>query len=274
MEKLGTYMIKQLLRPILAKKCPPSMGLFGEQAEKANCYTLFLRSEGKRNIVIESIDGDTLYGKKHDEDGASTEMAITIDELESTGDIEILHVWRGYRISYKGLADFIIYGKTGIQYLKLGVHRILYKLWRYIYNRKRLVTVGRLELLRILVDNHIEQGGKEIGLIDLMTRLYSIAWVEHPDADSQEGKLSLYLDSLVESGELSKNKADYFVTAKAILTLQEFEEDERRHRNHVRLQVMMIILTGLLALFTIIQAGIIRVPCVLDLSKLFGLDTK
>jgi hypothetical protein len=273
MLKLKRFILIWLLKPLLAKKCPANLSLFGKEAEKRNCYYVFLLSNGERNVVVESIDSYGICGKQYDGNSFSKDSLISFESLNSI-DIEIVHHYKLNRILYKGLFDFFIYGKTKIQYLILYVHILSYKCSQFIYNRKRLVTIQRLELLKALVDNHIEKDGKGIGLIDIMTKLYSIRWLEHPDSDSQEKKLSLYLDSLVDSGELTKDSTDYYVTRKAILTLEKYEEDERRHRNQIRLQIMMVILTGLLALIAMIQTEIIKVPTILDLTDYFCVRNK
>jgi hypothetical protein len=79
---------------------------------------------------------------------------------------------------------------------------------------------------------------------------------------------------LVISGELAHKGGYYVVNAKAILTLEKYEEDERRHRHQIKLQIFMIVLTGLLAIFAMIQAEIIKVPCLLDFTNLFDVRNK
>jgi hypothetical protein len=273
MLKLKRLILIWLLKPLLEKKCPPDISMFGEEAEKRNCYYIFLLSNGERNVVIEGIDSYGISGKQYDVNSFVKDTHITFESFNAI-DIEIVHHYRVSRVSYKGIFDFFIYGKTRIQYLMIYVHILSYKCSRFIYNRKRLVTIQRLEILKALVDNHIEESGKGIDLIEIMTKLYSIRWVEHPDSDSQENKLSLYLDSLVDSGELTKDRVDYFVTPKAILTLEKYEEDERRHRNQIRLQIMMVILTALLAIMAMIQTEIIKVPTILDLTDLLCVRNK
>jgi hypothetical protein len=267
MLNLKRFVLIWLLKPLLAKKCPANLSMFGKAAEERNCYYIFLLSNGVRNIVVENIDSCGVYGKQYDGNSFSKDTHISFKSV-SPIDIEIVHHYKLNRVLYKGLFDFFICGKTRIQYLILYGHILSYKCSQFIYNRKRLVTIQRLEILKALVDNNIEQAGEGIGLIEIITKLYSIKWVEHPDSDHQQNKISLYLDSLVDSGELTKNGADYYVTPKAISTLEKYEEDERRHRNQIKLQLMMIFLTLILALIAIIQAEIIKIPTILDLTGL------
>jgi len=133
--------------------------------------------------------------------------------------------------------------------------------------------VERLELLRLILKHYIRTGEKDINSIDLMSSLYSIRWIVHPDKDAQETKLILYLDSFVESGDLicTNNHYSYTITGKALLTLDEYEKSERRHQDNVRLQRLMVLLTLIMAFFAMVQADLIKLPTLIDLTNIFGM---
>ena len=105
-----------------------------------------------------------------------------------------------------------------------------------------------------------------------MSRLYSIRWIVHPDKNMQDKKLILYLDSFVESGDLicTNRHYSYTITGKALLTLDEYEESERRHQDNVRLQRLMVLLTLIMAFFTMVQADLIKLPTFFDFTNLYG----
>ncbi|MBU0965742.1 MAG: hypothetical protein KKA54_05100 [Proteobacteria bacterium] len=100
-----------------------------------------------------------------------------------------------------------------------------------------------------------------------MTKLYSIRWVVHPSAPEQEKRLELHLESLVSSGELDKINREYVVTGKAIQTIEKYEEEERKHIEAVKLQKKMFWLTIFLAILAVVQAGIVKLPTILDFTK-------
>jgi hypothetical protein len=260
-----------LLTPLLRKKSPVSgISRTGEEGKKQNCYTIYLISNNRRHLIIEGIDSYGVHGKQYDGNMFANDASVTFEQFKAI-DVEVVHYYGLDTVTYKGLFSFFITGKTKIEYIIIHFRRLLFKCSQFIFDRRKLVTVQRLQLLRILVDNYIEKAGRGIGLIELMTKLYSIKWVEHPAGDSQEQKISLYLDSLVASGELTKNITEYSVTPKAILTIEKYEEAERRHKNQIRLQFLMVILTFLLAFFAMIQAQIIKFPWSWNLKDLFGI---
>ena len=88
-------------------------------------------------------------------------------------------------------------------------------------------------------------------------------------------KLELYLDSLAETGELSKVSNEYVVTGKAIVTIENYEGAERRHRDNIKAQRRKFYLTFILVIFALVQvvvmlvqAGLIKLTMLIDLSGL------
>ena len=132
---------------------------------------------------------------------------------------------------------------------------------------KKLITKDRIDLLRFMISDQIDRSDKGIHSLDLMTKLYSMKWVVHPEGDQQQEKLELYLDSLVKSEDLELINDEYVVTGNAIRTMGKFEEEERRHVENVKMQKRMLWLTFVIALVALIQAGVIKLPTLLDLSR-------
>jgi len=120
--------------------------------------------------------------------------------------------------------------------------------------------------LAFMISDQIDRTHKGIRSLDLMTKLYSIKWILHPEGDQQQEKLELYLDSLVKSEDLELINNEYVVTGNAIRTIEKFEEEERRHVESVKMQKKMFWLTFIIALLALIQAGVIKLPTLLDLS--------
>lgn len=56
------------------------------------------------------------------------------------------------------------------------------------------------------------------------------------------------------------------VSPSALQTLERYEEDERRHAENVKIQGGILWLTLVIAFFTAVQAGLIKMPRLLDLS--------
>lgn len=59
--------------------------------------------------------------------------------------------------------------------------------------------------------------------------LYSKRWLFHPDRESMKNHYKLIFESLVESGDLTKNDHAYKLSSKALNTISEYERDEQKH---------------------------------------------
>jgi hypothetical protein len=99
-----------------------------------------------------------------------------------------------------------------------------------------------------------------------MAKLYTMRLFLHPSWEVQERKVELYLDALVHSGELRKVNNEYVVNGAALITLETYEEEERRHTEAVKLQARMFWLALIAALFAFVQTGLVKLPTVVDLS--------
>jgi hypothetical protein len=106
-------------------------------------------------------------------------------------------------IKFYGIVDFAINRLTHWPYIEIHFVRIISKFDQYFFNKKKLVTKQRIDLLRFLLSQTLE-GRDSFGAFDLMTLLYSIKWVRHPEHESQQKKLAFYLQSLTDTGELRK----------------------------------------------------------------------
>ena len=91
-----------------------------------------------------------------------------------------------------------------------------------------------------------------IGALSLMTEYYTQRWIIHPDANIAKQKLEWHLESLVSSGDLQKDCDErYIVRGQPLNTIENYDENNRRHKYDVFLRWIIIFLTALLLLFQI-----------------------
>ncbi len=101
-----------------------------------------------------------------------------------------------------------------------------------VYNRKTLVRSERMNVLNHFVEKTIEKPGFYVTPIQLGVNLNKQRWIFHPDRAKHQSHYRLLLDSLAETGELSKEGIAYSVTGKALATLAEFEQEQQRHQDN------------------------------------------
>jgi len=250
--------LKLVLQYLTKHKCGEGrIPRSGREGEEVNCYSTFLFKQEEPFLIVEAGSDNEIKGSGWDGERFSIPKSITFTESREY-QLRITHYYGLYTTKYTGLLDFILFGITKYEVLKCNVHKIFYKTNQFIFNKRRLATPDRIELLRILIDHHFKSSGNSFSSIDIMTMIYSLKWVLHPESDSQEHKLQLFLDSLLETGEIKKvDETKYQVTGKAIVSLSKYEEEERRHIESIKLQRRIVWLTLAIVLVGLVQAIII-----------------
>ena len=241
----------------------------GKKVSKLNCYYTYVKSKSDIILVAKSVNDFGVSGKYYINDEFRRDASIPFKWIHSKN-VSIVHYYKGNEFQYKSMIDFYVNGFTQKDKIIAICYKYFSIVFQFFYNRKRLVMVKRHELLKVLVQYHINNAHEAINLIDLMTKMHLLNWVDHPKADEGETELELYLKSLVETGEVKEKDTGYIVTGSAIKTIEDYEHAERRHRDNVRIQRAMVIITAVLALFSLIQAEIIKFPTLVDLSKLLN----
>lgn len=263
---IKTFLYRWLLKRFIAKACESSIPRSGKDGEQVNCYVVSIDHGDSPYFVATGIDGDVLTGLKWNGQSYADNATIPILELES-GTLNITHYYGLSEITYDNIYDVAWHYITRLIYLKIHIYRHIDSTYQYFFNKRKLVTKKRMELLRFLMDDQLDRTHDSITSLDLMAKIYSMRLFLHPSWEGQNRKLDLYLESLVSSGELEKINFEYVVTGKAISTIEKYEEDERRHTEAVKLQRKMFWLTLMALIFAIVQSGVIKLPTVIDFSN-------
>ncbi|MBJ7551406.1 hypothetical protein [Marinomonas ostreistagni] len=262
---LKNLVSKWLLPKVISRSCESRIPRSGEEGEKVNCFVLALDRDNEPFFVATGFEKGLLTGLRWNGERYAEEHTVSIDDLND-GNLRITHYYGLSEVIYSSVYDLAWNYLSKAVYLRIHLYRYISSAHQYFFNKKKLVTKKRMELIQFMMNDQLDREYNGIGVIDLMTKLYSIKWVLHPSADEQQNRLELYLDSLVESGELRKVNTEYVVTGKAISTIEKYEEEERRHTEAVKLQKKMVSLTILIAFVAIVQSGIIKLPVLLDLA--------
>ncbi|WP_188419597.1 hypothetical protein [Oxalicibacterium solurbis] len=255
---------KKYITYALSQPCPTLIPRSGERGAKVNCYTVAIDKDDKPHYLVNALVDDKMICMEWNGNSYANERKIKLSTVNPK-DFRISHYYGLSEITYFGINDYVLGRILFIEYIKIHIYRALTTTDQYIFNKKKLVTKQRVELLRFLIAQALE-GKKEFDVIELMTELYTIKWVMHPDKDSQLQKVKLYLNSLVDTGELRMINGTYALTGHAIRGIEEYEEQERKHVESVKIQRRMFWLTLVIALLTLVQAGLIKLPALLDVT--------
>lgn len=265
MKFLSKYLLKELSR----KPCPEIVPRSGEKSKSINCYVTYINSENKPYLLVKDIINERLYCKKWnsieqkflDEDG----LDFLLEELDE-GQINITHFYGSNTIIFDGLKDFTINYFTKWIYLKINMSTFIKSIDQYFFNKRKIITEDRLSLLDNMLNIQLDKYQSGISFIGLMTELYSFKWLNHPNKDFEKRKLKLYLESLIESGDLKYTNDKYLVTGKAISTLEAYEKFEEKHVSGIKHQRKILLLTIIIAIATLLQTKIVNIPTLMSLG--------
>lgn len=271
LRKLSGRVYIALLRFALNKAqsqiCPSLIPRSGESGASIRCYSTRIIITQKITCLVTSTHQNHIDALAYDDVTDRMCLACSVPiNLITPRSLEITQYYGYYTIDYLGLWQFIARGLSGYENLIVKLKVTNNSIVQFIFNKRKLQSKRRIELLSFLVNTYAENSDS-IHLIYLMSRLHTNRWVYHPEKETHKKYLNLYLSSFVESGELiSQDALTYKLTGKAIVTLENFEDQERKHRDNLAMQIIMVILTIALAFLATVQAGLIKLPALISLT--------
>jgi hypothetical protein len=254
------------LKKVFDKIAPTRIPMSGSECDKNNFYSTRIKL-GEHSALLQHLDFDKVLILKYnaETDRCDIEEEILLSEI-NVKTIEITHYLHNHYTTYTGINSFILHCLTKKDFIKVKLKRLLNSIAQSRFNNRELQIKPRYELLSYLIDNHgISQ--KKFSITSLISDIYTLRFFGHPDREQCQNKLRMYVDSFVESGEVSKIEGGYKVNGKAIVTLELFQTEERRHKDSVKLQYSMVLLTFLLSILASIQAGLIKLKPFIDFTQ-------
>jgi len=259
---LYRWLLTRLTKRLCEAKIPSS----GDKGKKINCYIIYLNKENEPYFMVNDFNQDTLMGILWNGTKYVNEEKIALSNVENLN-LEVFHYYGLFDIKYKNIYNLTWHYITKSKYIKIYFMRMIALMRQYFFNKRKLVTRRRVELLQKIL-NEKRSLNDGIHIMDLMTMLYTPKWIFHPMREDKEKELQIYLDSFEASGELRRNQNNkYEITGKAIISIEKYEIEERRHKQLVRIQWAITIFTFFLIIVGLIQAGLIELPTILDLTK-------
>lgn len=251
-----------LLSRLLSKKCDKNIPNSGEKAKKVNCYVIHIyNEEGELWSLVSSINNkknELTVNFINPEDNTFSISEILPVSFIINKKTSVRHYYKGFCIQYESLYE--LYLKYIIKYdiAKINTLLILDFLSQKRFNKKGLIKLEFLKLLRFMYKAQLDSCDPQsynifpyypvgISEFDLMIKLHSPRWIEHPHSGREMLKLRMHLDALVASGDLARDNEGqkYIVTGKALQTIEKHETDERRHKDSVRSQSILVFIAGI-----------------------------
>lgn len=227
----------------------------GDGAENNDCYAAFIFKEDEYPfLLISGVDAKNIHGEAiSDGYGYDTKTSIEIDSIKYR-QLVIEHYYGLMNLRFEGVFHFILLKVTRYLYIKYHLMRTFSKFDQFAFNKRRLGIVRKQQLLNLLLERHLDRPDAIISPLDLMTRLHSLKWLNHPDSETEQERLALYLKAFVGSGELASQEHGYKLLPQTILTLEELEETVRRHEESAKIQKRLVHVTWVLVAVTFLLA--------------------
>lgn len=217
-----------VIKSALKLPAPDSIPRTGEKAQAVNCYVVELIDEkaGHRFLIKEKTEKG-VCGIYWDNESLGNDTCLPNSEIGYPWNIEVTHYYKTWTHVYHDEIDFYS-GKIISWHL---IVRLFNGVAQHLFNRRTLRRSERIEILKYLVDETVINPNYVFNAILLGGSLYTKRWISHPNWQQSNAHLKLILESLVESEDLAKQDEGYKVEPKALLTLSEFENDERKHQD-------------------------------------------
>lgn len=227
----------------LRRKPPVSNDPFDDDPARGNFFVNYLHEkDGRKRFIVRDMDTDGVSGLWFDEDrGNGQPKKLTNEELKDFS-LSFVHHYHGAPMTTYGNLFAFFWGIFTFYPLR---RRWWDKVGQDEYNRKPLIRSGRLEVLTFFLHQTVKRGSYKAGTVSLMADMFSMRFFGHPDEKETSTYYELVVDSLVESKDLQAEEGGlyYSLSKQGLTTLSAYEEEERRHRDNIRVQVLIGVLT-------------------------------
>lgn len=257
---------RALLEIALRRAAPSQIPRSGAEGEAVNCYTTQVFRKNSDPLIVRSAKGNVLNCLEFDGNQYSIESEHSFESLLESK-FEFTHYHGLATITYSGWLDFALGRVFRIPYIRAWLYFKRNKFSQFIYNRKKLVTKQRVDLLKTILDAQLN-GAKHVSSLNVMTLIHTNKWYLHPNREDHHRRVMLYLDALAETKDLAKSGIDYSITGQGIAAIERYEEEERKHSESIASQRRMFWLTIVIAALTLVQAGLVKLPALLDLNEM------
>lgn len=262
---------RRMLQQILSMPCPAQIPRSGERGKKVNCYSVAVNEGDSPRLLLTGLSDQGYFGQYFDESESGFNCDSSIPYILSEGlSLRIFHYHGLVTHSYNGLLDYAAHEWTRFYKIQSIYVILKHHIPQLVFNRRSLQFRTRMVILEKILERQADQPLRPFSSMDILGYLYSQRWYMHPQGSRVRRKMDLYLASFESSGELRRNGAsfEYFITGKAIATLEQYQIEVKRAESSRRSQLWLVILTAILAFFAAVQSGLVKSPVLIDLSDL------
>ena len=214
--------------------------------------TVNLRNDDEPSLfLVKSMEPTGVTGYWYAGHGQAGFPASIPNSALASFQILITFYYRELERRYTSPSEFL--------FAQISFARVAALYWRRLvqalFDRQTHFRNDRIKVLRFIIEQSIDNRNFRASQFNLMTEFYTNRWVWHPQRDSLSRYYRYLLESLAENGDLTEDQQAFRIAPGAMTTLDRYEQDDLRHRDQVRQQKTLAILTGALVLVGLLQVG-------------------
>lgn len=249
--RIQRYIRIAAIRKALTKRAPNRIPIGGSDLSHRDYFTTRLELDDDHSFLVERIDSNGLRGHVLDRIVRQSRVALVPYQLVWTKELVQTHYYKEIQIKYTNPLEFLVAQVFRFPWFQLRVARLR----QWLFARRKIIRAERTHVLRLFVDRAVEDRDFRVDSVSFVNEMHRNAWA-HPEAPRLHRYYLHILESLVHSGDLVKTNDAYQINAKAFATIANFEQENRRHRDMVRHQIILAVLTAALVGVGLLQAGV------------------
>lgn len=260
--------IRELLCWLLAPErvAPPLIPRSGPRAEAVDSYCVEIPKNGKPYLMLRAVENDSVIADEWSGTRFETPHQLPMSGIQAN-QVEVTHFIGMDELAFSGLGAFLWARRLRMPYIARRLRRGRNRVAQWLFNKRDLDAGARLAVLREVV-RAVGDGTQGMDAFGLMHLRHGDRWAGHPGWQAHRQALNLRLRGLVDTGELrlSDDGLRFFPTGQAYRALDESDDIDRKHRDNFRLQVVIGLLTLVGAFMGAVQASVVKLPTLLDLT--------
>lgn len=252
----------------MAKRAPALISRSGPAAEAIDCFVIHFQLDG-HEYNIDTRHGDLVKCRRwlgREEGGFIEPAELSIYDV-LRGRPEIRHFYGIYDLTWSSWESFSWEQRHHWTYVQLAISKCKAWLSSERNRFKKVVTVERYTALKAVWELQLIRD-QPVSSIAVISHIHGIEIFSHPLESAVSTRMRLVLKSLVDTGELKQpDSVSFVLTGGGLSSLERVEEEDRKHRDAMRIQRRMVWLTLILMLSAIVQADLVDLPTLLKIDR-------
>lgn len=248
--KPSAFLKFALLRVL--KKSPPQRYVRATDNDDYQGAFLNFPNDARSRFRILSFDENSVSGQFI---GSRSDEEVSQISWDDLGDfkLEVKHMYRNLTITYGSPAEYL-WGEFSLHAKR---HRFLFWFRTKAYIRQLKFRDDRISLLELISEHELKDriamsdeilfGYEGVSQFWLFEHVYGLGVSEHPNSNFERARFDMLVDSLVHSDELILANDKVKIGGNALQTLSTHVESDRRHRDVVSQNTVIILLTLVIA---------------------------